>query len=642
MPLRYAAATAVAALVVASPAGASPVVHQATGSSPSELQMQMFAAMAGCRAGLGNPNLNDGPAAPGGRRESTFSEALNAPLPWDFFLVDHTRGLRLPRVGPRVSPFSFKDIESSYSFGGGDNPADPKLFGNNTNRTTKISFRVAGSESAGWVRGFGAWFLDADIAGASKIKYYGPNDESIGSYDVPVNGNLNMLCVTFTDEHVTRVELTSGTDALHAGVVDNGTTDVVVNDLFLWSDPRPLPAEGESFEDGLAGWVPSGGPHGFESDATEAHAGTRSVAVPDASSATNLSLTAPFAVAVPAGAPSAALRFRHLHDVAPNDGGFVEVSVDGGSVWNEPPPSQFVAYPPASALPGGLTGWAGDSGGWRLSELDLGPYAGKTILIRFRFTSDNTCCGRPGWWIDDVVLRAGPSPETGAAEEIATGGAVLTGAVRPNESPTATAFDLGTSEAYSTRTEFAGADGGSRMVGVRRAVDGLLADTEYHYRLVARNDEGLTVGADRTFRTAAAPSAPLGGTPPPPAAPALDRTKPVITGLRLTGSGRGRVVALTLSERARVTLRLERIAAGRRLGRRCVAPPRAPEGRRCDRRVPRAGTVVKPGTAGANRIALPAKLAGRTIANGRYALVAVAVDTAGNASKRAVARVRIR
>jgi hypothetical protein len=70
----------------------------------------------------------------------------------------------------------------------------------------------------------------------------------------------------------------------------------------------------------------------------------------------------------------------------------VDVSTNGGAQWIH--------------LRGGYaTSPSGDSHGWRFTTLDLTPYAGKQINIRFYFdTGDTTFNDFTGWFVDNVII----------------------------------------------------------------------------------------------------------------------------------------------------------------------------------------------------------------------------------------------
>ena len=95
-----------------------------------------------------------------------------------------------------------------------------------------------------------------------------------------------------------------------------------------------------------------------------------------------------------------------------------------------------------------------------------------------------------------------PALETGPADAVGPNGAILTGIVFTEDTPTTFLFELGTSTAYGTRL-YGGAAGppeaGPTSVSV--AAGNLQPGTEYHYRLIAVNAAGTTVGPDRTFTT---------------------------------------------------------------------------------------------------------------------------------------------
>lgn len=70
----------------------------------------------------------------------------------------------------------------------------------------------------------------------------------------------------------------------------------------------------------------------------------------------------------------------------------VDVSVDGGTNWI----NLRGAYGDAPS---------GSTDGWMISNLDLSPYAGSTINLRFYFdTADSLYNEFPGWYVDDVII----------------------------------------------------------------------------------------------------------------------------------------------------------------------------------------------------------------------------------------------
>jgi hypothetical protein len=101
-------------------------------------------------------------------------------------------------------------------------------------------------------------------------------------------------------------------------------------------------------------------------------------------------------------------------------------------------------------------------------------------------------------------------------------------------------------------------------------------------------------------------------------------------------SSRARVgtrVRYSLSEASRVKFSVERRAAGRKVGRRCVRPrPSNRSRRKCTRWVKLRGTFSVNGKAGRNAFTFRGRLRRRTLRRGTYRLGARATDGAGNRS----------
>ncbi|MFN8132020.1 MAG: choice-of-anchor Q domain-containing protein [Solirubrobacteraceae bacterium] len=95
----------------------------------------------------------------------------------------------------------------------------------------------------------------------------------------------------------------------------------------------------------------------------------------------------------------------------------------------------------------------------------------------------------------------------------------------------------------------------------------------------------------------------------------------------------GTTIRFRLSEAATVTLKLERLRPGRRVGRRCVARTKANAKRPACQRAARAGTLARRGSAGANAVPFSGRVGARKLPPGAYRLTATARDGAGNTSK---------
>jgi len=128
------------------------------------------------------------------------------------------------------------------------------------------------------------------------------------------------------------------------------------------------------------------------------------------------------------------------------------------------------------------------------------------------------------------ALAAAPTASTGDASALTDTQATVAGTVNPRGELTSYAFQYGTTTAYGQQTALTSAGSGTADVPVRADLAGLTAGTTYHYRVIATNASGTTVGADRTFRT-------TGTAPPPPPAPSATTGGADVNGSAATLSG---------------------------------------------------------------------------------------------------------
>ncbi len=128
------------------------------------------------------------------------------------------------------------------------------------------------------------------------------------------------------------------------------------------------------------------------------------------------------------------------------------------------------------------------------------------------------------------ALAAAPTTVTGDATAVTNTQATVAGTVNPQGQLTSYAFQYGTTTAYGQQTALTSAGSASADTPVRADLAGLTAGTTYHYRVIATNADGTTVGADRTFRT-------TGTTPPPPTAPSATTGGAAANGAGATLSG---------------------------------------------------------------------------------------------------------
>jgi hypothetical protein len=166
---------------------------------------------------------------------------------------------------------------------------------------------------------------------------------------------------------------------------------------------------------------------------------------------------------------------------------------------------------------------------------------------------------------------------------------------------------------------------------------------------------GNTTQTSRTITVDPVPvAAGPGPSPGPGPGPVLALKKaPVISGLRQSGARWrthavkrgprlpvGTTFRFTLDRAAQVRFAFSQIVSGRRVGGRCVKVTKANRGKsRCDRSQS-VGTLSVTGKAGANAVAFRGRLAGRTLAPGRYRLLVTALGD-GKTSAAAATRFTI-
>jgi immune inhibitor A len=108
----------------------------------------------------------------------------------------------------------------------------------------------------------------------------------------------------------------------------------------------------------------------------------------------------------------ATLQFREWYTIESNfDYAYAEASTDGGQTWDILPGKYTTTDNPNGASYGpGYTGRSGVAGQksdqpaqWVQEQIDLTPYVGKTILLRFEYVTDDAY-NAPGWAIDDISI----------------------------------------------------------------------------------------------------------------------------------------------------------------------------------------------------------------------------------------------
>ena len=125
------------------------------------------------------------------------------------------------------------------------------------------------------------------------------------------------------------------------------------------------------------------------------------------------------------GSPGAVLSYDTWFEIEEDwDYAYVEVSTDGGSTWDVlEAPSSSPGNPVGNSYGPGYTG---RSGGWLSEQVDLTPYAGRRVDLRFHYVTDAALDGT-GICIRDILLRPSASAE-GPGSETALSGDGIGGA----------------------------------------------------------------------------------------------------------------------------------------------------------------------------------------------------------------------
>ncbi len=143
----------------------------------------------------------------------------------------------------------------------------------------------------------------------------------------------------------------------------------------------------ETFESGLGNWTIGGSSNWGLSD-TYYHSPTHSLSnAPSGDYGNNEDGFAQWNQVLDlTDAYYARLIFWHRYEIESGyDYGLVEVSTDGAT-WDQ------------------LASYSGSSGAMEAETLSLDAYAGQTVYLRFRFTSDGSVT-RDGWYIDDIEVQ---------------------------------------------------------------------------------------------------------------------------------------------------------------------------------------------------------------------------------------------
>ncbi len=104
----------------------------------------------------------------------------------------------------------------------------------------------------------------------------------------------------------------------------------------------------------------------------------------------------------------------------------------------------------------------------------------------------------------DSVGAAGPpvpASSTAGISNLTYSSVILHGFVNPRGQVSSYYFQYGPTKAYGAQSPLASAGNGTATVKVDQAITGLAPGFVYHYRIVAMDAAGHTVGADHSFKT---------------------------------------------------------------------------------------------------------------------------------------------
>jgi hypothetical protein len=113
-------------------------------------------------------------------------------------------------------------------------------------------------------------------------------------------------------------------------------------------------------------------------------------------------------ITVPAASPTLAFDILYSTEEA-FDSVYVQISTDGGKTWkSQSAPGMVTSLSPSAnaALVSNLPGFNGESNTWQHKTIDLAAYAGKTVLLSFRYITDSNTRGVKfdGVWVDNVTV----------------------------------------------------------------------------------------------------------------------------------------------------------------------------------------------------------------------------------------------
>lgn len=261
MPCHRIALTALTAAALAQHAHAAFIVRSVGGDNTAA---SITAARDQFRVDLGGGTTAGANGSFGGlRREINWDgtpAASSAPnnLAANFFNVNSPRGVvfSTPGTGFMVSgattdagagqpaAANFGNLNASYTTTFSQF-SPQRLFTAIGSNILDINFFIPGTTTPATVSGFGAVFTDVDTASGARVQFFNAASTEIFNQTVPIgtvaSGSLSFLgAFGNAGEQIARVRITSGNAAL-GSIVNDGASDLIAMDDFLYSEPIPTP-----------------------------------------------------------------------------------------------------------------------------------------------------------------------------------------------------------------------------------------------------------------------------------------------------------------------------------------------------------------------------------------------------------------
>ncbi|MFK8010290.1 MAG: M36 family metallopeptidase [Saprospiraceae bacterium] len=208
----------------------------------------------------------------------------------------------------------------------------------------------------------------------------------------------SMTCSDFSfDNSVLTIEI---------GDLESGASTTCTYDVLVLPNPFSYITFEDDIENGITNWVATAGlGTNLWEISDNSYEGDNAWYFSNGAYSTDSRLTT--ASSFELGGANPSLSFWHRYDTDSNrDGGRVELSTDGGVTWND---LRFDFTQNAyngvmlNSILTGEFGFTGKSDGYINTVADLSEYSGETVMIRFRFVSNDTE-EADGWYVDNVRL----------------------------------------------------------------------------------------------------------------------------------------------------------------------------------------------------------------------------------------------